>query len=134
MPLVGYNKGIKSTTQDKKGVTTMKRDFENYMMDEFLDEDILNYWNEYCELNCYYEDAIHPMYEFSELVGDSFANIFPRLCDNFTLDDEYFKEDHFGISSYQTAADAVKDIYISEMQEFMLEHHYDVIADWVEEK
>lgn len=112
----------------------MKRTFEQYMNDEFLDSDILQYWNEYCELNCYYEDVIHPMYEFGELVGDSFTDIFPRLYDNFTLEDRYFKEDHFGITSYQTARDAVKEIHISEMEEFMTNRHYDVISDWIEEE
>lgn len=112
----------------------MKRDFEDYMNEEFLDSDIISYWNEYCELNCYYEYIIHPMCEFGELVGDSFSEIFPRLCDNFTLDDRYFKEDHFGISSYQTARDAVKDIYIADMEEFMIDCHNDEISDWLEEE
>lgn len=135
MLLLGYNKSMKSTTQVKrKEVTIMKKSFEDYMNDEFLDSDILNYWNEYCELNCYYEDVIHPMYEFEDLMGNSFSEIFPRLADNFTLDDRYFREDHFGISSYQTARDAVLTINISDMENFMIEHYPDDISDWLEEE
>lgn len=109
----------------------MTMTFERYMYRNFKYTDIINYWNEYCELNNFYEDVIHPMYEFNEYFGDSFMSIFPRLEDNFTLDDEYFKEDHFGISSYQTAEDALLSVNISELENFMLGHYTDIISDWI---
>ena len=112
----------------------MKKSFEDYMNEEFLDEDIINYWNEFCEQNCYYEDIIHPMWEFGELMGDSFAEIFPKLEDNFTLDDEYFKDDIYTIASYQTAKDAILAIDIADMEEFMINHHSDIISDWMTEE
>lgn len=108
--------------------------FERYMYRNFDYADIINYWNEYCELNGNHEDVIHPMYEFGEVVGDSFADIFPRLEDNFCLDDAYFREDHFGISSYQTADDVLLNINVSELEDFMISRHTDLVADCVSEE
>lgn len=110
----------------------MKRTFENYMCEEILDVDIIGYWNEYCELNCYFDKIIHHMNYFSDIVGNSFIDIFPRLDTKFTLKDAYFTYQD-KISSYSTE-EAVNRVCISEMEEFMLEHHNDVLTDWLEEE
>ena len=51
--------------------------------------DIMEVWNKVCEDNSY-DDFIFDMYDFEDINGDSFRDIFPKLMPDFDLSDDYF--------------------------------------------
>ena len=70
--------------------------FTEFIRDNYISTDIINFWNKYCEAEDNKEEIIHPMEQFTATFGDSFQQIFPRII-RFSVDDKYFQETDNGL-------------------------------------
>ena len=70
--------------------------FIEFIRDNYIRTDIINFWNKYCEAEDNEEEIVYPMEQFVATFGDSFQQIFPRII-RFSVDDKYFQETDNGL-------------------------------------
>ena len=70
--------------------------FIEFIRDNYIRTDIINFWNKYCEAENKPSEIIYPMEQFVATFGDSFQQIFPRII-RFSVDDKYFQETDNGL-------------------------------------
>ena len=80
-------------------------------------EDVVSLWREYCLKQQYYDDIYEDMCEFDDLHNGMTPLQVAKLVyrQDFNPDADYYKETIWGVTSFDTAEDCVKDMDIKAM-------------------
>lgn len=94
-------------------------------LEKCTDDDILDYWNTFCNISNYADDKVFSMYEFEEIVGPDdipFRDMYGKLDKDFDFDHEYFWWDGLGYINSGYACDFIDSIV-----------DFDMLADSIDE-
>lgn len=109
--------------------------FRDFVFDNYSYSDIIDMWNEFCQVNSYYGSYIHDMMSFMEIMGNEFDEIFPKI-EEFSLNHKYFVEDDSEhLNSYYDAKSAVNAVVeFDDMENYLIERPFDRnMEDYIEE-
>ena len=110
-------------------------EFRDFVFDNYSYSDIIDMWNEFCEVNHYYGSCIHYMSDFMLIMGNEFDEIFPKI-EEFSLNHKYFVEDDSEhLNSYSNAKSAVNAVVeFEDMEDYLIERPFDRnMEDYIEE-
>lgn len=110
-------------------------EFKKFVFDNYSYPDIIDMWNEFCEVNRYYGSYIHYMSDFMLIMGNEFDEIFPKI-EEFSLNHKYFVEDDSRhLNSYYDAKSAVNAVVeFDDMENYLIERPFDRnMEDYIEE-
>ena len=99
---------------------------KNEIMDVLRDMDdstIVCVWNEYCDSVKYYDDRIYFMGDLDDLFyGCSASDLLRALDSDFSLNDDYFRETIYGLSSFDCVLDYID---LDDLADYIVENDED---------
>lgn len=101
------------------------------LLENLTENELVDVWNEYCDINSYYDDKICYMDWLDEdLQNKTPTQIIDMIDNDFSLRDNYYKYTIYGIESFDDASDVV---YFDDLANYILDNDEDFDNDEIRE-
>lgn len=103
------------------------------IIDDYVSNDIITLWNDYCESNNYDDDRIYDMYMLDDIACGLEPSEVLKYYGDININDNYFVLGIYGAESFDYADDENSPVYIDDLINWIIRTEHDDFSEVFED-